>query len=94
MDEEPAALSSPLVQDPAGKRGSATRQLKSWISLNMDRQHGASGSLTHEPLSPLSYQFLLRRSSAVIEEQIEVGSHSYSLVCCEIAVSQLAQTGS
>ena len=54
-------------------RGKGNSRLRSFISLNMDRGGGAAGSWT-QPLSPVSYQFLLRRSSAVLEEQIEVGS--------------------
>lgn len=42
------------------------KSLKSSISLNMD--------VVTEPLSPIGYQFLLRRSSAVIEEQVEVSA--------------------
>ena len=54
-------------------REKGSSRLRSFISLNMD-SGGASGSAWTQPLNPLSYQFLLRRSSAVIEEQIEVGS--------------------
>ena len=68
MAEEEGAVSPGLVSPPVVVREKS--RLKSFISLNMDRE-GASGSWT-QPLSPLSYQFLLRRSSAVIEEQIEV----------------------
>lgn len=47
-------------------------KLKASVSLNM-----VGGGLTGteaQPLSPIEYQFLLRRASAVTEEQAEVSS--------------------
>ena len=57
---------------PVALREKASK-LRTYLSLNLDSDGNAKGSLS-QALSPLSYQFLLRRSSAVIEEQIEVDS--------------------
>ena len=46
-------------------------RLKSSLSLTADWK-GLTGTWTH-PLNPMEYQFLLRKPSAVTEEQVEVG---------------------
>ena len=45
-------------------------KLRTSVSLNMEGKKPVVS--TTEPLSPLEYQFLLRRRSAVAEEQVEV----------------------
>lgn len=56
----------------------ARSKLKTSISLNTEAR--ARGPLAHvagspaQPLSPIEYQFLLRRASAVSEELVEVST--------------------
>lgn len=52
--------------------GTSSNKLKSSISLTGDWK-GLTGTWTH-PLNPMEYQFLLRKPSAVTEEQVEVGT--------------------
>ena len=53
-----------LNMDPAGQ---GPPKLKSFLSLNVGKRFPESLAL-----SPMEYRFLLRRPSAVTEEQIEV----------------------
>ncbi len=46
-------------------------KLRSKVSLNMEG--GELAKNLSLPLSPIEYQFLLRRPSLVTEEQVEVG---------------------
>ena len=59
------------------------RPLKSSISLNLKDHIGEGLGLSgaQRPLSPNNYQFLLRRASAVIEEQMEVSYLVTGRVC-------------
>lgn len=50
----------------------ACTKLKTSVSLNMEGR-GLTGSSV-QPLSPVEYQFLLRRPSAVTEELVEVST--------------------
>lgn len=74
--ESTSSSSSHLEVASGDKDVSYRRQLRTSISLNLQREvgEGVGGEVSNQVLSPLNYQFLLRRPSAIIEEQMEVRS--------------------
>lgn len=62
---------SPLTGAPSGSK----KSLKTSVSLNLQKHISEGlGFSGDRPISPLNYEFLLRRPSTVIEEQMEVGA--------------------